>query len=92
MSNVYHSIIQHAYMDYPTDVPDLVQDSPLGGIDMPSDELYKVHALSSTHPPPHRPASPLKPQLRQNLCNLGSKTHLIGMMAPCIYHLRYTSF
>ena len=43
----------------------LTPNSPYGGIDLPPDEFYQVHALSSRHPPSQRPQSqhsgPTKP-------------------------------
>ena len=62
--NDYNSTIEPAYIDYPTDVSDIVQESPLGGIDLPSDEFYQIHVLSSRHPPTPRPGSPPKPPFR----------------------------
>ena len=52
------------YIDYPTDVSDVAQESPLGGIDLPLDEVYQINALSSSHPPPPRPGGPPKPPFR----------------------------
>ena len=48
----------------PTDVFDYVPDSPNGGIDLPPDEFYQIHALSSRYPPPPRPGNPSKPPFR----------------------------
>ena len=62
--NVYNSTVEPAYVDYPTDVSDLAPESPFGGIYLPSDEFYQIHSLSSRHPPPPRPGSPLKPPFR----------------------------
>ena len=62
--NVYCSTVEPAYIDYPTDVSDQALESPLVGIDLPSDEFYQIHALSSRHPPPPRPSSPPKPPFR----------------------------
>ena len=45
--NVYKSIVDPTYDDYPADVSDFVPDSPYGGIDLPPDEFYQIHALSS---------------------------------------------
>ena len=50
--NVYSSTVGPAYLDYPLDVSDQAPESPLGGIDLPSDEFYQIHTLSSRHPPP----------------------------------------
>ena len=49
--NVYASNIDDTYIDSPAPCIDHVPDSPYGGIDLPPDELYQVHALSSRHPP-----------------------------------------
>ena len=38
--NVYSSTVGPAYLDYPLDVSDLAPESPLGGIDLPSDDPY----------------------------------------------------
>ena len=51
-------------MDYPQDASDFVQESPYGGIDQPSDEVYQIHALSSRHPHSSRPGGPPKPPFR----------------------------
>ena len=57
--NVYATIIDETYIDLPTSCIDHVPDSPYGGIDLPPDELYQVHALASGQPsrPPFRPQS-----------------------------------
>ena len=52
------------YVDLPTGCIDDVPDSPYGGIDLPPDEFYQVHALSSRHPPPQRPGQPTRPPFR----------------------------
>ena len=59
--NVCNSLVEPAYVDYPQDASDFVQESPYGGIDLPLDELYQMHALSSRQPPPSRPGSSSKP-------------------------------
>ena len=43
----------------------MYQNSPYAGIDLPSDEFYQVHALSSRHPPSPRPGQPSRPSFRQ---------------------------
>ena len=58
--NVYNTNIDITYVDYPTDVIDYVPDSLQGGLDLPPDEFYKIHALSSRHPHPPRPGNPFK--------------------------------
>ena len=39
-------------------------DSFHGGIDLPPDECYQIHALSSRHPPSPRPGNPSRPPSR----------------------------
>ena len=62
--NVYNSNIDTAYVDSPPDVFDFISDSPNGGIDLPSDQFYQIHAVSSRYPPPPRPGNPSKPPFR----------------------------
>ena len=62
--NVYATNIDDTYIDSPTPCIDHVPDSPYGGIDLPSDEFYQVHALSSRHPPSQRPGQPSRPPFR----------------------------
>ena len=62
--NVYATNIDDTYVDLPTACIDDVPDSPYGGIDLPPDEFYQVHALSSRHPPPQRPGQPTRPTFR----------------------------
>ena len=59
--NVYATNIDETYIDSPTPCIDHVLDSPYGGIDLPADEFYQVHALSSMHPPSQRPGQPSRP-------------------------------
>ena len=59
--NVYATNIDETYIDSPTPFIDHVPDSPYGGIDLPPDEFYQVHALSSRHPPSQRPGQPSRP-------------------------------
>ena len=54
--NVHATNIDETYVDPPTVCIDHVPDSPYGGIDLPPDEFYQVHALFSRHPPSQRPA------------------------------------
>ena len=56
--NVYTTNIDDTYVDLPTACIDDVPDSPYGGIDLPPDEFYQLHAVSSRHPPPQRPGWP----------------------------------
>ena len=62
--NVYNSIVDPTYVDYPQDASDFVQESPYRGIDLPPDRFYQIHALSSRHTPRPRPGSPSKPPFR----------------------------
>ena len=51
------------YVDHPTACIDHVPNSPYGGIDLPPDEFYQEHALSSRHPPSPRTGLPNPPDL-----------------------------
>ena len=62
--NVYATNIDETYIDHPTACIDHVPNSPYGGIDLPPDEFYQVHALSSRHPPSPRPGQPSRPSFR----------------------------
>ena len=62
--NVYATNIDDTYIDSPTPCIDHVPDSPYGGIDLPPDEFYQVHALSSRHQPSQRPGQPSRPPFR----------------------------
>ena len=62
--NVYATNIDDTNVDLPTACIDDVPDSPYGGIDLPPDEFYHVHALSSRHPPPQRPGQATSPTFR----------------------------
>ena len=62
--NVYATNIDDTYIDSPTPCIDHVPDSTYGGIDLPPDEFYQVHALSSRHPPSQRPGQPSRPPFR----------------------------
>ena len=62
--NVYATNIDDTYVDLPTACIDDVPDSPYGGIDLPPDEFYQVHALSSRHRPSQRPGQPSRPPFR----------------------------
>ena len=67
--NVYATNIDETYVDLPTACIDDVSDSPYGGIDLPPDEFFQVHALSSRHPPPQRPGQPIRPLFRSQSQN-----------------------
>ena len=71
--NVYNSNIDATYVDYLTDVFACVPDSPNGGIDLPSDEFYEIHTLSSRHPPPPRPGNHSTPPFRPHSQQSGSQ-------------------
>ena len=60
--NVYATNIDETYIDPPTACIDHVPDSPYGGIDLPPDEFYQVHALSSRHPSSQRPVTEFQPK------------------------------
>ena len=62
--NVYATNIDETYVDLPTACIDHVPDSTCGGIDLPPDEFYQVHALSSRHPPSPRPGHPSRPSFK----------------------------
>ena len=69
--NVYNTNIDNTYVDHPTAFLDHVPDSPYGGIDLPPDEFYQVHTLSSRHPPSPRPGNPSRPPSRPQSQNSG---------------------
>ena len=62
--NVYTTNIDDTYIDHHTACIDHVPNSPYGGIDLPPDEFYQIHALSSRHPPSPRPGQPSRPSFR----------------------------
>ena len=62
--NVYNTNIDDTYVDHPTACIDHVPNSLYGGIDLPPDEIYQVHTLSSRHPPSPRPGNPSRPSFR----------------------------
>ena len=62
--NVYNTSIDDTYVDHPTACIDHVPNSPYGGIDLPPDEFYQVHTLSSRHPSSPRPGNPSRPSFR----------------------------
>ena len=62
--NVYNTNIDDTYVDHPTACIDHVPNSPYGGIDLPPDEFYQVHTLSSRHPPSPRPGHPSRSSFR----------------------------
>ena len=62
--NVYATNIDETYVDSSTACIDDVPDSPYGGIDLPPDEFYQVHSVSSRHPHSQRPGQPTRPPFR----------------------------
>ena len=62
--NVYATNIDETHINLPTACIDHVPDSPYGGIYLPPDAFYQVHALSSRHPPSQRPGQPSRPPLK----------------------------
>ena len=56
--------IDDTYFDYPVACINHVPYSPYGGIDLPPDEFYQVHTLSSRHRPSPRPGNPSRPSFR----------------------------
>ena len=90
--NVYNTNIDDTYVDHPTASIDHVPDSPNGGINLPPDEFYQVHTLSSRHPPSPRPGNPSRPPFRPQSQNSGSTkpiTRYNGpiFLPPQIYNL-----
>ena len=64
------------------DVIDYVPDSPHGGIDLPPDAFYQIHALSSRHPPPTRPGNPFKPPFQPHSQQSGPQKSLKRVDGP----------
>ena len=69
--NVYNTNIDDTYVDHPTACIDHVPNSPYGRIDLPPDEFYQVHTLSSRHPPSPRPGNRSRPSFRPQSQNSG---------------------
>ena len=69
--NAYNTNIDDTYVDHPTACIDHVPNSPYGGIDLPPDEFYQVHTLSSRHPPSPRPGNPSRPSFSPQPHNSG---------------------
>ena len=72
--NVYATNIDETYIDTPTACIDHVPDSPYGGIALPPDAFYQVHALSSRHPPSQRPGQDSRPPFRPQSQHSGPTT------------------
>ena len=86
--NVYNTNIDTTYVDNPTDLSDYVPNSPYGGIDLPPDAFYQIHALSSRHPPPPRLGNASKPPFKPHSQQSGPQSPSKGRMALSIYHLK----
>ena len=69
--NVYNTNVDDTCVNHPTACIDHVPNSPYGGIDLPPDECYQVHTLSSSHPPSPRPGNPSRPSFRPQSHNSG---------------------
>ena len=80
--NVFNTNIDNTYVDHPTACIDHVPNSPYRGIDLPPDEFYKVHALSSSHPPSPRPGQPYRPSFRPQSQHSGPTK---PFRRPCIH-------
>ena len=90
--NVYVTNIDDTYIDSATPCIEHVPDSPYRGIDLPLDEFYQVHALSSRHPPSQRPGEPSRPPFRPQSQNPGLPNPLEGMMVLSSCLLKSTSY
>ena len=69
--NVYTRNIDDTYVDDPAACIDHVPNSPYGGIDLPLDEFYQMHTLSSRHPPSPTLGNPSRPSFRPQSQNSG---------------------
>ena len=90
--NVYITNIDDTYVDHPTACIDHVPNSPYGGIDLPTDEFYEVHTVSSRYPHPLGLAIPPDLPLGHNLKILGLPSQLEGMMARSSCLLKSISY
>ena len=86
---VYNSNIDSTHVDYSPDVSDFVPDSPYVGIDLPPDEFYQIHALSSRHSTPHRPGNPSKPPFRPQSQQSAPQKSFKSYDALSICHPKY---
>ena len=89
--NVYATNIDETYIDHPTACIDHVPNSPYGGIDLPPDEFYQVHALSGIHLLQGL-VNPPDLLLGLNLNILSLPSQLEGMMVPYSCLLKSTSY
>ena len=62
--NVYNTNVDDTYVDHPTAYIDHVPNAPYRGTDLPRDDFYQVHTLSSRNPPSTRPGNPSRPSFR----------------------------
>ena len=90
--NAYATNIDETYVDHPSACIDHVPNSPYGGIDLPPDKFYQVHALSSGHPPSPRTGLPPRPPFRPQSQHSGSTTPIRRydgpiFLSPQIYKL-----
>ena len=83
--NVYSTNLDDTYGDHPTVCIDHVPDSAYGGIDLPPDEFYQVHTLSSRHPPSPRPGNPSRPSFRSHSQNSGPTKSIRRYDGPSSY-------
>ena len=83
--NVYNTNIDDTYVDHPTACIDYVPTSPNGGIDLPPDEFYQVHTLSSRHPPSQRPGQSSRPSFTPESRHFGPTKQIRRYDSPiCI--------
>ena len=90
--NVYATKIDETFIDPPTACIDHVPDSPYGGIDLPPDEFYQVHAHSSRHPPTQSLVNPPYLLFGHNHNILGLLNPLESMMVLYSCLLKSTSY
>ena len=90
--NVYNTNIDNTYVDHPTACLDYVPDSPYGGIDLPPDEFYQVHTLSSRHPPSPRPGNPSRPPFRPQSQHSGPQKSIRRYDGPIFLPLKSISY
>ena len=64
--NVYNSLVDPTYVDYLQDASDFVPESPYGGIDLPPDEFYQIHALLLKLPCPLRTGNMAQRRAKQH--------------------------
>ena len=84
--NVYNTNVDDTYVDHPTACIDHIPDSPYRGKDLPPDESYQVHTLSSRHPPSPRPGNPSKPSFRPQSQKSGPQKPIRRYDGPMFLH------